>query len=99
MLYLTERFTNDSVDGIGSDPATGRKSLGPPAWWFLKYFKVSVFEHDTRALLEAAGWLDLEEVSVRLRLFESQKVPELRYTTCPPCAQEMRDSLGNENAA
>jgi hypothetical protein len=39
-----------------------------------------------RSLLEPAGWLDLEDISLRLRLFDQQTVPNLRYTVCPQCA-------------
>lgn len=40
-----------------------------------------------RSLLEPSGWLDLEHISLRLRLFDEQTVPEVRYTICPQCAQ------------
>ena len=39
-----------------------------------------------RALLEPVGWLDLEDASVRLQLFEGHSVPTLRHTICPDCA-------------
>jgi hypothetical protein len=39
-----------------------------------------------RSLLEPVGWLDLEEVSVRLRIFEMPKIPKVHYTVCPNCA-------------
>ncbi len=38
-----------------------------------------------RSLLEPAGWLDLRSISLRLRLFDEQRVPEIRYTVCPEC--------------
>ncbi len=46
-----------------------------------------------RALLEPAGWLEMEDVSARLKLDTSQKVPDLRYTTCPDCAHSLDHSL------
>jgi hypothetical protein len=52
-----------------------------------------------RALLEPVGWLEVEEISIRLRLFESQHVPQLCYTICPDCANVLRDSPPNGNAA
>ena len=42
-----------------------------------------------RSLLEPAGWLDLEDISLRLRLFDQQSVPNLRYTICPQCATRL----------
>ena len=47
----------------------------------------------TRALLEPIGWLDIEQVSFKLRLFETRKVPEIRYTVCPDC----RASTSSDN--
>jgi hypothetical protein len=52
-----------------------------------------------RALLEPVGWLEVEDISVRLRLFESRRVPQLRYTICPDCAVAMSDSPPNGSAA
>lgn len=52
-----------------------------------------------RALLEPLGWLDVEEVSVRLGLFEAEKVPELRHTICPECAGTLKSAADNGNAA
>ena len=51
-----------------------------------------------RALLESRGWLDVEDVSVRLRLFEAREIPSLRYTVCPECATKITNS-DNGNAA
>ena len=39
-----------------------------------------------RALIEPTGWLDVEDISVRLALDEKQQVPRLRHTICPRCA-------------
>ena len=52
-----------------------------------------------RALLEPVGWLGLDDVAVRLQLFEAEKVPELRHTICPECANTLRSSSGNGSAA
>ncbi len=38
-----------------------------------------------RSLIEPSGWLDMENISLKLRLYEKQTVPELRYTVCPNC--------------
>lgn len=52
-----------------------------------------------RALLESLGWLDVEDFSARLRLFDSVEVPQLRYNVCPQCAQLMKTAGDNGNAA
>jgi hypothetical protein len=52
-----------------------------------------------RALLEPLGWLALEDVSVRLRLFEAQKVPSLRHAVCPECATMARNATNDGSAA
>jgi hypothetical protein len=52
-----------------------------------------------RALLEPVGWLELEDVAVRLRLFEAKKVPELRHTLCPACIDTLKNAADNGNAA
>jgi hypothetical protein len=38
-----------------------------------------------RSLLEPSDWLDLQNISLRLRMFDEQTVPELQYTVCPDC--------------
>jgi hypothetical protein len=43
-----------------------------------------------RALLEPAGWMDLEDVSVQLQLFEGHEVPTLHHTVCPECAYTLQ---------
>jgi hypothetical protein len=52
-----------------------------------------------RTLFEPIGWLEVEDVSVRLGLFETRKVPELRHTICPECANTLRNASNNGNAA
>lgn len=52
-----------------------------------------------RALLESVGWLELEEVAVRLRLFEKPKPPQLRYAVCPGCHQAVEEEAENGSAA
>jgi hypothetical protein len=52
-----------------------------------------------KALLETVGWLDLEDIAVRLGLFEMQKAPTLRHTVCPTCVRTLLDAAGNGNAA
>lgn len=42
-----------------------------------------------RTLLPPLGWLDLEDVSVRLHLFEAEVVPPLHHTVCPSCASSV----------
>jgi len=43
-----------------------------------------------RSLLEPQGWLELEEIALRLRLYDQPSVPELRYTLCPNCSDRFR---------
>jgi hypothetical protein len=43
-------------------------------------------------LIESAGWLDIEEVGIRLRLFEQPSAPKLRYAVCPACADALSNS-------
>ena len=38
-----------------------------------------------RSLIEPSSWLDMENISLKLRLYEKQTVPELRYAVCPDC--------------
>lgn len=61
--------------------------------------KLTMCSSCKRALLEPVGWLEVEDVSVRLLLFESRRVPQLCYTICPNCAVAMGDSPPNGNAA
>ena len=42
-----------------------------------------------RSLIEPSGWLDMENIALKLRLYEEQTVPELRYTVCPECADQV----------
>ncbi len=46
-----------------------------------------------RGLIEPVGWLDIEEVAIRLRLFDQPKAPKLRYAICPECAYGQTESL------
>ena len=43
-----------------------------------------------RALLETVGWLDLFDISVRLKLYQCDAIPHLRYTICPDCRKFSR---------
>jgi hypothetical protein len=52
-----------------------------------------------RALIESVGWLDIDEVAARLRLFERQRAPQLRHAVCPECAHAPSRSPENGNAA
>lgn len=52
-----------------------------------------------RALHETVGWLDVEDIAIRLGLFDTQEVPELRYTVCPECTGRMQHSCDNGSAA
>jgi len=38
-----------------------------------------------RSLIEPAGWQEMEDISLRLRLHDRANVPALRYTVCPQC--------------
>lgn len=42
-----------------------------------------------RSLIEPAGWLEMEDISLKLRLYDQQTVPSLRYTVCPECESHM----------
>jgi hypothetical protein len=44
-----------------------------------------------RSLIEPSGWLELENISLKLRMYDKQNVPELRYTVCPPCARQLHN--------
>jgi hypothetical protein len=46
-----------------------------------------------RALLETRGWLETEEISNRLHLYEKEKLPSLRQTICPLCKKAMTDTI------
>ena len=52
-----------------------------------------------RILLEPAGWLDVLEIAIKLRLLEAQEAPEIRYTMCPDCDDTMQNGSNNGNAA
>lgn len=52
-----------------------------------------------RALLEPVGWLDLEDASTKLRLFDTTEVPNLRYEICPECDESINGNSDNNNAA
>lgn len=52
-----------------------------------------------RSFVEPMGWLSVEDVSVRLGLFDTQKVPELRHTICPECGDAPNHESNNGNAA
>ena len=49
-----------------------------------------------RAFFEPLGWLDMEDVSVRLGLFETTKVPELCYVICPECAAAFQEGAAGD---
>jgi|GEM_PF-5776823 len=43
-----------------------------------------------RSLIEPEGWLEMEDISRKLRLYDRQTVPSLRYTVCPECERHLR---------
>ncbi len=45
-----------------------------------------------RSLIEPEGWLDIENISLKLRMYERQAVPELRYTVCPECTNRIQNN-------
>ena len=49
-----------------------------------------------RCLLEPSGWLEMEDISLRLRMDDEPSVPELHYTVCPNCANRLCE-LGAAN--
>lgn len=45
-----------------------------------------------RTLMEPSGWLELENISLKLRMYEQQKVPAFLYTVCPDCSDQFRNN-------
>jgi hypothetical protein len=45
-----------------------------------------------RSLIEPSGWLELENISLKLRMYEQQKVPALLYTVCPDCSNQFQNN-------
>lgn len=43
-----------------------------------------------RSLIEPSGWLEMADISLNLRMYERQTVPQLRYTVCPACVSRMQ---------
>ncbi|MFG0262464.1 MAG: hypothetical protein ACF788_08750 [Novipirellula sp. JB048] len=43
-----------------------------------------------RSLIEPSGWLEMENIAIKLRMYETQTVPGLHYTVCPECAKSLR---------
>ncbi len=43
-----------------------------------------------RCLIEPAAWLELENIALKLRLYDGQTVPELIFTVCPTCEDTAR---------
>jgi hypothetical protein len=43
-----------------------------------------------RSLVEPSGWLDLENISLTIRWFQQESIPQLRYTVCPECVGKSR---------
>ena len=39
-----------------------------------------------RCLIEPSGWLEMEDIALRLKMEDQPTVPELRYTICPDCS-------------
>lgn len=48
-----------------------------------------------RSLIEPAGWLEMEDISLRLRMYDQQTVPELCYTVCPQCSSRFGQDAGS----
>jgi hypothetical protein len=44
-----------------------------------------------RSLIEPSGWIELGDISLRLRMYDQQRVPELRYTVCPDCSRRISE--------
>jgi len=43
-----------------------------------------------RSLLEPSGWLEMEDIALRLQMDDQPTIPELRYTVCPDCSIQFR---------
>jgi hypothetical protein len=44
-----------------------------------------------RSLIEPSGWLEMEDIALRLKMDDQATVPELRYTVCPECLSKFRN--------
>lgn len=44
-----------------------------------------------RSLIEPSGWLEMEDIAIKLRMYEQPTVPALRYTVCPDCESRSRN--------
>mgnify|MGYP001821522752 FL=1 len=44
-----------------------------------------------RTLIEPSGWLELEDIALRLLMYDQQRVPGMRYTVCPDCSRRISD--------
>lgn len=51
-----------------------------------------------RALVEAIGWLRLEDAVVLSHCFEADSRPRLRYSICPKCALSMASTSAEHNS-
>ena len=51
-----------------------------------------------RVLLEPAGWLDVDDASIKLRFFDTPEVPNLRYEICRECEQSIKNISENGGA-
>ncbi|TWU14979.1 hypothetical protein Pla52o_55160 [Novipirellula galeiformis] len=43
-----------------------------------------------RTLIEPSGWLEMENIAIKLQMYETQTVPGLHYTVCPECASQFQ---------
>lgn len=52
-----------------------------------------------RCLIEAHGWLEVEDVICLFAALNRQPTPGLRYTICSACAESLQEMLTNGDAA
>lgn len=54
-----------------------------------------------RSLIEPSGWLEIENIALKLQLFDKQAVPGIIYTVCPECENQFQHLLeeGHQTAS
>lgn len=50
-----------------------------------------------RILVETCGWLEIDDVAVRLQLFDKDRAPRLRNSVCPDCLVAAGDKTKPNN--
>jgi hypothetical protein len=78
----------DSVqlDGllVRVEPTTARVNLLDPRFP-RSHDVLNVCSCCKRAMVEPMGWLEIEDIAVRLHLLEQERAPQMHYDVCPDC--------------